>query len=106
MMGPVLRWLAWKWRVPETAEAAQREAAQLIQDCAETFGTAPGRRVLQHLIDVYYCQVYSGESRRLADLHEGERAVVHDLLVKIDQAENPGKYRHSGDADRPREEDQ
>lgn len=58
-----------------------------------TFSTFEGQRVLQHLLDTVYCTVcLSNDPVELA-AHNARRALVHEILENIDEAENPDKYR-------------
>ena len=59
------------------------------------FSTSAGELVLQHLLDNVYCVVYEGVDPQAALALNHRRAVVHEILLNIDQAQNPAKYRVS-----------
>lgn len=51
-----------------------------------------GQQVLQHLLDTEYFQVYHGTDPYQAVAFNARRAVIHEILVNIDIAENPQRY--------------
>lgn len=57
-----------------------------------TFSSVDGQRVLQHLLDTVYFEIYRGTDPAQAVAHNARRAVVHEILVNIDVAKNPQKY--------------
>lgn len=72
-----------------------------------TFMSIDGQKVLQHLLDTEYFQVYHGTDPYQAVAFNARRAVIHEILVNIDVAENPQKYFAPPDVNRdPREESQ
>lgn len=58
-----------------------------------TFTTPSGRTVLQHLMDTQYCIVYEGIDPIAIASFNARRSVIHDILVTLDAAEHPSKYR-------------
>jgi len=77
-------WLTRKWdRNPHPFMA---------QDYQVTFSTPHGRRVLTHLLDQVYCQIYEGTDPIAAAVHNGRRSLVQEILENIDSAEQPQKY--------------
>jgi hypothetical protein len=79
------KWLTGKWRLQEPE--ALRRSYQV------TFSTLHGQQVLQHLMDSVYCTVYEGTDPHAAAVLNARRSVVHEILMNIDLAENPDKYR-------------
>jgi len=78
-------WLTHKWdRTPQP---------YLAQDYQATFSTPSGSRVLTHLLDQVYCQIYEGTDPIAAAAHNGRRSIVHEILVNLDVADSPEKYR-------------
>ena len=78
-------WLIRKWdRSPQP---------QLAQDYQLTFSTPSGSRVLTHLLDQVYCQIYEGSDPLAMAMHNGRRSLVHEILENIDLAEQPDKYQ-------------
>ena len=77
-----LQWLDRKWQPVD--QTGLREAYQV------TFSTLYGQQVLQHLIDQSYATIC--ESNHPIDLaaHNARRSVVHDILINIDVAAQPG----------------
>lgn len=77
-------WLTRKWdRSPQPL---------LAQDYQVCFSTPHGQRVLTHLLDQVYCQIYEGTDPIAAATHNGRRSLVHEILENLDVAENPNKY--------------
>lgn len=83
MFNSIKNWINEKWRPRHPAIAT----AYML-----TFTTLHGRLVLQHLIDNIYCQTYMGTDVVEMSVHNGRRSVIHEILMLIDQAENPDKY--------------
>lgn len=91
MFTVVRRWLQHKWSQGEERElryAYQRFAASL-----------DGQLIIKDLIDNFYCTIYEGSDRRLADIHEGKRTIVHYILQRIDEAQRPDKYEVKEESD-------
>lgn len=86
MMKRLKQWFAYRWRRQD--EEALRNAYHL------TFSSLHGQQVLQHLLDTVYCQVYEGTNPQECLIFNAKRALVHDILVNIDMAELPSKYRN------------
>lgn len=84
-MRRLTEWLTRKWD--------RRPHSSLAQDYQVTFSTEHGRRVLTHLLDAVYCQVYEGCDPIEAAMHNGRRSLVQEILENIDVAESPEKYR-------------
>lgn len=80
----IASWLPLKW---QTHRAEDLKNAYRI-----TFGTLHGQKVLQHLLDTVYCQVYEGSNPDEALAFNAQRRVVHDILMNIDLAQHPDKY--------------
>ena len=70
-----------------------RQHPTLLQDYLATFQGEHGQRVLQHLLDSVYCTVYEGKDPMELAAHNARRSVVHDILVNLDMAGSPEKYR-------------
>ncbi len=87
----IRRWLGRRWR-------SQLDPA-LLQDYRATFSNPAGQRVLYHLMDAAYCQIYAGHDPiELATLN-GRRSLVHEMLENLDMATNPDKYQTAVDAE-------
>lgn len=80
------RWFDTKWWYHYDNK---RELARHYQ---QTFGTASGKVVMQHLLDSVYCTSYEGTDAIAMAAHSGRRSVIHDILMNLDYAEHPGKY--------------
>jgi hypothetical protein len=77
-------WLSRKW--------TRRLEPGLADSYRATFSTFHGERVLQHLLDGVYCQVYEGKDPIEAAHHNGRRSVVQEILENIELAEHPEKH--------------
>ncbi len=87
----IQRWLSRRWE--RSIDPA------LLEDYRATFEALRGQRVLQHLIDTVYCQVYTGKDPIESAHLNGRRSLVHEILENIDMAANPGKYQTAVDAE-------
>lgn len=87
MFGRIKAWLTYKWTPVEAPDPA------LIHAYGATFSTPDGQRVLRHLVDTIYCQVYEGTTPMEAVAYNARRAVVHEILQNIDYSEAPMKYQ-------------
>lgn len=84
-MKQFLAWLHRKWS-PESEVAPE--------DFEQTFVASPsGQRVLHHLLDTVYCQVYTGKDPYECMALNGRRSVIHEILIEIDKAQHPDKYQ-------------
>ena len=78
------QWLKDKWKPPDEKNLTQ--AYQIV------FSTPHGRLLLDHWLSEVYCTVsLTSDHVDLATLN-GQRAFLHIILEKIDEAENPKKY--------------
>lgn len=84
MKSHVLQWFYRKWS----------DTTPVAEDYNATFGTAPGQRVMAHLMDTVYCTIYEGADPIAAAHHTGRRSVVHEMLEIMDAVENPRKSRY------------
>lgn len=65
----------------------------LNENFALTFGTYSGTRVLDYLVATYFVNVLDGGApgpahAKLAE-HNGQRAVVQDILARVEAGQNP-----------------
>ena len=86
-------WLIQKW-------TRGIDIRQLAQDYQVIFSTAQGQRVLKHWLDNVYCSIYEGVSEKELWMHNGRRSFVHEILVNLDIAEYPDKYRIEVETDK------
>ena len=86
-------WLAQKWN-------REIHGTQLAQDYQVTFSTPQGQRVLNHWMDNVYCSIYEGISEKELWMHNGRRSFIHEILVNLDIAEHPDKYRIEVETDK------
>ena len=80
-----IEWLGVKWQA--------RAPSELVNAYHAAFMSAPGRLVLQDLLDSVYCTIYEGNDPVTLAAHNGRRSVVHEILENIDIAENPDRYK-------------
>ena len=85
MRGLLKQWFTLKWR--------RQDASTLREAYRVTFSTIYGQMVLQHLLDTIYCTAYEGTDPQAALVWNAKRAVVHDILMNLDMAEDPEKYQ-------------
>ena len=71
-------WLKVLWSEPKET---------IAYDYHATFATESGQRVLKHLMDNVYCQVYEGNDPVELASHNARRSVVHDILSNIHVAQ-------------------
>lgn len=64
----------------------------LARDYMVTFSTPEGQRVMRHLFDNIYCQVYAGNNHNDVVTFNARRTVIHEILVCIDIGEHPERY--------------
>ena len=86
MTKTIRNWLTIKWRLVSNS-------GDVVNAYGAVFASPPGQVVLQHLVDNIYCTVYEGVNPDECVVHNARRSVVHEILVNIDLAQNPGKYR-------------
>lgn len=82
-MRTMRNWLSRMWR-------AERNEAAVI----DAYGRIPAEVVLD-LYDSVYCQVYTGKDLHECYAHNARRSVVHEMLLNIDRAQRPDKYRQA-----------
>lgn len=81
---PFWSWLEYKWDFSHPRVTPE--------DFLLTFSTDSGRRVLRHLLDTVYCDVYEGTDLNLCFAHNARRSLMHELLQNMDRAQHPMKY--------------
>jgi len=81
MLKAVKEWFQHRWLV-------NVDETDTWKDYQATFGSVPGQRVLQHLMDNLYCTIYGGTDPNEALAHNARRSVVHEILLNL---ENPNK---------------
>ena len=85
MISTIRKWLFAKWRLIYQSD-------EVVNAYGITFTSPHGQVVLQHLVDNIYCSIYEGNDPNACLTHNGRRSVVHEILMNIDLAQNPGKY--------------
>jgi hypothetical protein len=87
MMRSIVEWFRHRWLpIDQVLLEDYRDSYRI------TFNGPHGQKVLQHLLDTVYCQVYEGYDPIQAVAHNARRSVIHEILINIDYAEHKEKY--------------
>ena len=77
-------WLLGKWDVEPNEK--------INQTYAMVFGNENGVKVLNHMLDRFYCVTYNGNDAFQLATMNGQRIVMQEILERLDMAEHPTKY--------------